>query len=54
MYALEFIEINKIGSTVLKAPDSKWSPPPSDSSFKLNLALSQSKSLSSVGVVFLI
>ena len=54
VYVMEFMEINKIDSTVLKTPAGKLFPPSSDSVFKLNLALSQSWSKSFVGVGFLI
>ena len=54
VYVMEFMEVNKIGSTISRAPDRKWSPPPSDLVFNLNLAFSQSWSKSSVGVGFLI
>ena len=54
MYVMELMEVNKNGLTVPTAPDRKWSPPLSDSVFKLNLTLSQSRSKASVGVGFLI
>ncbi|KAL0011280.1 hypothetical protein SO802_006388 [Lithocarpus litseifolius] len=54
VYVMEFMEVNKTGLAVPIAPDRKWSPPLSDSVFKLNLALSQSRSKASVGVGFLI
>ena len=54
VYVMEFMEVNKTGLAVLIAPDRKWSPPLSDSVFKLNLDLSQSRSKASVGVGFLI
>ena len=54
VYVMELMEVNKNGLTVPTAPDRKWSPPLSDSVFKLNLTLSQSRSKASVGVGFLI
>ena len=53
VYVMEFVEVNKNGLTVPTAPDRKWTPL-SDSVFKLNLTLSQSRSKASVGVGFLI
>ena len=29
VYTMEFMEVNKIGSTIPRAPDKKWFPPPS-------------------------
>ena len=54
VYVMEFMEVNKTGLAVPIALDRKWSPPLSDLVFKLNLALSQSRSKASVGVGFLI
>ena len=54
VYVMEFMDVNKNGLTVPTAPDRKWSPPLSDSVFKLNLTLSQSRSKASVVVGFLI
>ncbi|XP_075665728.1 uncharacterized protein LOC142635465 [Castanea sativa] len=54
IYALKFMEANKKHLVSSAAPVCRWSSPSIDSVFKLNIAISQSKSSSSVGVGLLI
>ncbi|KAL0013241.1 hypothetical protein SO802_000310 [Lithocarpus litseifolius] len=54
IYTLEFMEANKKHLVSSAAPVCRWSPPSIDTVFKLNIAISQSKSSPSVGVGLLI
>ncbi|XP_075654704.1 uncharacterized protein LOC142624852 [Castanea sativa] len=54
IYTLEFMEVNKKHLVSSAARVCRWSPPSIDSVFKLNIAISQSKSSSFVGVGLLI
>ena len=54
IYTLEFMEINKREMVTSGNLVTRWSPPPLESSFKLNIAISQSRVSLIVGLGLLI
>ena len=54
IYTLEFVGTNKRDMVTSSNLVTRWSPPPLESSFKLNIAISQSKVSSIVGLGLLI
>ena len=54
LYRLEYVEVQQRNTEAPTRLFPKWQPPPSDSIHKLNLAISQSRNSSSIGVGLLI